>query len=76
MRRSKIICKLFNFNLEQELDSKRFLLCKNNNLVTFIQDGNVISVDNNLLNSIENNKDLEVIKHFTELGLYLDSLKG
>ena len=76
MRRSKIICKLFNFNLEQELDSKRFLLCKNNNLVAFIQDGNVVSVDNNLLNSIENNKDLEVVKHFTELGLYLDSLKG
>lgn len=75
MRRSKIICKLFNFNLEQELDSKRLLLCKNNNLVAFIQDGNVVSVDNNLLNSIENNKDLEVIKHFTELGLYLDSLK-
>lgn len=76
MKQSKVICKLFNFNLEQELDSKRFLLCKNNNLVAFIQDGNVISVDNKLLNSIENNKDLEVIKHFTELGLYLDSLKG
>lgn len=76
MRRSKIICKLFNFNLEQELDSKRFLLCKNNSLVAFIQDGNVVSVDNNLLNSIENNKDFEVIKHFTELGLYLDSLNG
>lgn len=76
MRRSKIICKLFNYTLEQELDSKRFLICKNNNLVAFIQDGNVVSVDNNLLNSIENNKDLEVIKHFTELGLYLDNLKG
>lgn len=76
MRKVKIICKLFNYTLEQELEFKRFLICKNNNLIAFIQDGNVVSVDNNLLNSIETNRDFEVIKHFTELGLYLGNLKG
>lgn len=76
MGKVNIICKLFNYTLEQELDSKRFLICKNNNLIAFIKDGNIVSVDNNLLNSIETDKDFEVIKHFTELGLYLDSLRG
>ena len=76
MRKVKIICKLFDYTLEQELDSKRFLICKNNNLIAFIQDGNVVSVDNNLLNSIETDKDFEIVKHFTELGLYLDTLRG
>lgn len=36
MRKVKIICKLFDYTLEQELDSKRFLICKNNNLIAFI----------------------------------------
>ena len=76
MRQSKIICKLFNFNLEQEADNSIFIITKDNNIVARIESNNVLSVGNSLLNSIKTEKDFATLNHFIDLGLYLSSLKS
>lgn len=76
MRQSKVICKLFNFNLEQEVDNSIFIITKDNNIVARIADNNVLSIGNSLLNSIKTEKDFAILNHFIDLGLYLDSLEN
>lgn len=76
MKQSKVICKLFNFNLEQEVGESIFIITKDNNVVAKIKDNNVLSVGNSLLNSIKTEKDFAILNHFIDLGLYLDSLEN
>lgn len=76
MRQYKVICKLFNFNLEQEVDKSIFIITKDNNIIARIEDNNLSSVGNSLLNSIKTEKDFAILNHFIDLGLYLGSLKN
>ena len=76
MRQYKVICKLFNFNLEQEVDKSIFIITKDNNIIARIEDNNVSSVGNSLLNSIKTERDFTILNHFIDLGLYLSSLKN
>ena len=76
MGQSKVICKLFNFTLEQEVDKSIFIITKDNSVVTKIKDDNVLSVGNSLLNSIKTERDFTILNHFIDLGLYLGSLKN
>lgn len=76
MRQYKVICKLFNFTLEQEVDKSIFIITKDNNIIARIEGNNLSSVGNSLLNSIKTEKDFTILNHFIDLGLYLSSLKN
>lgn len=76
MRQSKVICKLFNFTLEQEVDKSIFIITKDNSVVARIEGNNLSSVGNSLLNSIKTERDFAILNHFIDLGLYLGSLKS